>query len=355
MPELFQPIHKAVEIARHTRLQAANFLERFDALPGIVAASAIAQQHPPQPRLPGVAFQSLRQVETAAMFAVQAPADVGAVHPLAYQWKVALGDTEPAAYGRHFQQADDLADAKTAFGQRHQRVQCNQHRLTMPLALVGNGERDVAPGRRRVTAKHRLDVRCVGVDVWHHDDHVAGPKLRVAVECRQQLVVKNLHFPLRAVGIVKHHGIVLERIEGPCLPQHLCLGSERTNVVLDLVQQRRLIRISVGRENIDPALRSCHAALVRLGVVELVQQANVVPPLFAPGRQQGVGVLVEGIRVGQCRQFRVGLAALAVRRQQVTVADDVGPVKFAGIMDTEHHLADPAENGQGFQRLLRQG
>ena len=111
----------------------------------------------------------------------------------------------------------------------------------------------------------------------------------------------------------------------------------------------------MGRENIDPTLRSRHAALIRLGVVEFVQQANVVPPLFAPGRQQRVGVLVEGIRVGQCRQFRMGLAALAVRRQQVTVTDDVGPVKFAGVVNTEHHLTDPTENGQGFQSLLRQG
>ncbi len=110
----------------------------------------------------------------------------------------------------------------------------------------------------------------------------------------------------------------------------------------------------MGREDIDASVRRGDAALIGLRVVEFIQQADVVPALLAPGRQQGVGVLVQVVRIGQGRQFWMGLAPLTISGEQITVTDDIGPIEFAGVMDTKHHLADPAEDRQRFQRLLGQ-
>ena len=98
-------------------MQAGHLGVRLDAGPGLCLAQAVAQQHGPQPGLPGVAFQPLGQVQAVALAGVQAPADVGTLHPAADQWQVRLVQPEPGAQAGHFQQAQDLAGTKAAAGQ----------------------------------------------------------------------------------------------------------------------------------------------------------------------------------------------------------------------------------------------
>jgi len=126
------------------------------------------------------------------------------------------------------------------------------------------------------------------------------------------------------------------------------------NVILQLVQQGWFARFTMGGENVDLLVRGFEPVPVFLGIVEFVQQADVVPALFAPGRQQRIGVLVQLVRIGNLRQFRVSDTPFAFGLQQFPVTDDVGPVILAGVVDAQHHLAESAEYVQCFQGLTRQ-
>ena len=104
------------------------------------------------------------------------------------------------------------------------------------LALVGQGEGNMAAMTGGVTAEHRLDVRCVGVDVRHHHHHVSRSQAGIGVEGRQQLVVQDFHLPLWAVGFMKSDGVILRQIQRPLLLAGLPEWRQVVDIVLDLVQ-----------------------------------------------------------------------------------------------------------------------
>ena len=179
------------------------------------------------------------------------------------------------------------------------------------LSLVGNGERNVALAARRVATEHRLNMGRVHVDVRHHHDHIPGPQCRIGIERSQQLVVQNFHFPLGAVGVVEHHGMVAGQIHRALLLADFLQRRQVVDIVLQLVQQAGVIHIAMVGEDVDLLARRLETGAVVVRVVELIQQANVVPALFSPGRQQRVGVLVQLVRVVNLRQHRVCCAPLA--------------------------------------------
>ncbi|MNP76213.1 hypothetical protein D3C76_1734160 [compost metagenome] len=56
-------------------------------------------------------------------------------------------------------------------------------------------------------------MRCVGVDIRQHDNHVTRAQVRVGTEAGEQLVVKNLHFTLGAVSDMEAYRAILGRID----------------------------------------------------------------------------------------------------------------------------------------------
>ena len=165
------------------------------------------------------------------------------------------------------------------------------------LALVGNGERNVAFAARRIAAKYGLDVRRIHVDVRHHHNHIPGPQRGVGIERGQQLVVQDFHLPLGAMGVVEHHGMVPGQVHRALLLADFLQRRQVVDIVLQLVQQAGVIHIAMVSKDVDLLARRLEAGAVVVRVVELVQQADVVPALLAPGRQQRVGVLVQLVRV----------------------------------------------------------
>ena len=78
----------------------------------------------------------------------------------------------------------------------------------MAQPLVGDAERDEARVAAVDEAEYCLDVRRVGVDVRHHDDHVARTQASVGIEGGEELVVQHLDFALGAVGDVEADRVI---------------------------------------------------------------------------------------------------------------------------------------------------
>ncbi|MNN22333.1 hypothetical protein D3C81_1356890 [compost metagenome] len=88
----------------------------------------------------------------------------------------------------------------------------NQQRITAALALIGQGKRNEARISALQLPEYRADVRRIAVDIRHHHDHIPRAQLGVGTEAREQLVMEDLDFPLRAVGYVKTDRLILRQI-----------------------------------------------------------------------------------------------------------------------------------------------
>ena len=207
---------------------------------------------------------------------------------------------------------------------------------------------------RRHAAEHRLDVRAVGLDVGHHDDHVARRQrpavARGLLEHGQQLVVQDLHFALRVVGDVEAQRVVV------VAPRFALgrVGRQRFEIedgLLHLVQQGVAAGIL---EQVDAAPDGGKLRAIAVGLVEGVEQSDIVAPLFSPGGQQRIGVQVQVFvaRLGG----QAGLARMAALAglEQLAFLDDVGPVMPARVGHHQQYLAEAGQCGERLQGLLRQ-
>ena len=98
-------------------------------------------------------------------------------------------------------------------------------------------------------------------------------------------------------------------------------------------------------EQIDLVLKG---AAVAVRVVVVVEQADKIAALLAPGGQQRIDRVVR-------QGGEVTFAVVQLTAQQLFVLDDVRPVMLAGVLHQHQDLAVAAERRQGFQRLLGQG
>ncbi len=208
-------------------------------------------------------------------------------------------------------------------------LQRNQQRLLAALPLVSQGKGNRPRVVTTVLAEHRLNVRCVEIDVRHHDDDVARLEVRVSSKGGQQLIVQYFHFALRAVCQMKADGLITHRVDRR--PQCARLGqrSQLQNVLLQLLQQR----VAGGCfKQVNPATGdSGEARFVTGALIVLVEQVDVVTALLAPGRQQRMGVLMQGAVVQLNRAARSPLLTAVFVAQQVLIGNDIAPVVLAGV------------------------
>ncbi len=185
-------------------------------------------------------------------------------------------------------------------------------------------------------AEHRLHCGGVGVDVRHHHQHVPRAQRGVGVEGGEQLVVEDLHLAKGAVGDVKAQAAIQGRVDGRPGLASLLGRAQLEDVVLQLLEQPGDLGLLEGRiEEVDAQRLSVEQRPVGGLVVELVEQAQVVTALLAPGGQQRLGVQVQlGIVEFQRHAGAVALAP-ASGAQQVLVLDDVRPVVAAGVVHAE--------------------
>lgn len=258
--------------------------------------------------------------------------------------QVGLVDAETPAQCRDVQQVEDLAHGETAVGQFQQVLQGDQQRLATALSLVGQGIGNEALVVARHLAEHRLDVRCVGVDVGDHDDHVARLQARIGVEAGEQLVVEDLHFALRAVGHMEaDRGVAPRRHRRPVLAGFR-QWAQFEDIVLQLAEQP--VRGLLAEQVDAPAVDLAEQVPIAVRVVVAVEQVDVVAALLAPGRQQRLGMLVLAVLVEVGGDAGAALLAAVLVAQQVLVGDDVGPVVATGVVHAEQHLAEPGQGGQ---------
>ncbi|MNH05382.1 hypothetical protein D3C79_647040 [compost metagenome] len=173
-------------------------------------------------------------------------------------------------------------------------------------------------------------MRCIVVDCREHHDDVTWAQGGVGTEAGQQLVVQDLYFALWAVGDVEAHGAVLRQID--LRPQLTGFGkrAQFEDIVLQLLEQ--CCRLAFA-EQVDASIAEC--ALVAAWVIITVEQVDVVAALFAPGGQQGVGVLVQGLVIQLHGHALLALLALVLVAQQVLVGDDVRPVMATRVVHTQ--------------------
>ena len=106
-------------------------------------------------------------------------------------------------------------------------------------------------------------------------------------------------------------------------------------------------------EQVDATIAECRT--IAVGVVIAVQQVDVVATLFAPGGEQRVGVLVQGLRIdGDRHAGFTGLAVVFVS-EQVFVGDDGGPMVATRVVHAEQDLAETGQARECFQSLGWQG
>jgi hypothetical protein len=136
-------------------------------------------------------------------------------------------------------------------------------------------------------------VRRVGIDVRHHDDDVARAQRGVGVAGGEQLVVEDLDLALRTVGDMEADRASRAGSTGRPVVARLGQGAQLEDVVLQLLQQGRR-RVGLNRSMRWPMAAKClQVAGARRLLVVLVEQADEIAPLLAPGGQQGLRVQVQ--------------------------------------------------------------
>ena len=142
------------------------------------------------------------------MLAVKAPTDAGLVDPASQLWQVAFVDAEAFAHGGHIQQVENVGGGEAPLGQ----VQQGFHGLGQggrgTGTAVAEGIGEIARIVPFQPAEYGVDVRCIGFDVRHHHDHVAGLQARVVAETVEQFILEDFHFPLGAVADAEMEGAV---------------------------------------------------------------------------------------------------------------------------------------------------
>ena len=179
LAQLLQMPVEAFQQARHRAdqrsIEPADLVVRLDAGEGVARTHCVAQQHAPQAETPGVLFQILAQTQRLPLTRIQPPAHTGTLQPAAQGGQLILGDGEALTQRGDIQQIEYLANAEAAVRQAQQMLQCDDHRLLAAQSLIGQGEGNETRVVTGELAEHCLDMRCVGIDVRHHDDHVARP------------------------------------------------------------------------------------------------------------------------------------------------------------------------------------
>ena len=221
------------------------------------------------------------------------------------QWQLVIADPESPAHCRHVQQVEHVRHGDARLRQAQQLLHCSQQGIVVTLALVGDRERDMPCVALIQQSEDSLDVRRIDRDVGHHHDDVAWPQTGVRRKRSEQLVVQHLHLALRPVRHMK-----TDRPIGPHIhrrPARPCFRkrAQVADVILDLLEQRGL---PVRLEAVDALADGRKALRVAFALVVDVEQPDKVATLLAPGRQQGLGVQVQGL---------VGDGALPARAAQL--------------------------------------
>ena len=343
------------QAARELGVEPADLGIGLDALParGLrqlgQRAGRIAQQHALQAEPGAVLLAAGGQVELLALAGMQAPADAGAAHPLRQLRQLFGLDAEAVGHGRHLEQVDQLAQAAALARQPQQPLDGADDRAAGPGAQVGDVERDMASVLARVLAEHGPDRGRHQLHVGHHDHDVERVQVRAGQQA-QQLVVQHLELAHRAVRQMEQdRAVVLGQRRA------VAVRVERLQVpdaLLDSCQQRRGGAFLLFVEQVDAQAREALAG--GHAVVEIVELADEVAPLPAPGRQQRVGMQVQVFQrqLGQLDTLAQRVAP-APGSEQLAPLHDVAPVEAAGVGHRQHHLAVPGQAGQGLQRRAR--
>ena len=140
-----------------------------------------------------------------------------------------------AAVKRH---CGRCSSASTALGQRRGGAG----------AAVAEGVGQMARVIPFQAAEHGVDVGRVGFNVRHHHDHVPGAQVRVGGEARQQGVLQDFHFPLRAVGDAEPQRAVGLRRRAL---RRRRVGGQFQHILLELLQQGSGPLLAL-RQKVDP-------------------------------------------------------------------------------------------------------
>ena len=182
-----------------------------------------------------------------------------------------------------------------------------------------------AGGRRRPRcAGHRWSISGTITRMSRGGSGCAGP-LRVG-EGVEQLIVEDLDLALRAVGDEEAQAAIAAGIDRAGRRRRS--GSGRSSRMSSCSCCSRLalpgLRPQRGLEQIDLEVLG-RSALVAGAVVVLIEQADVVAALLAPGRQQWMAVQVQLGLIEVLRDF-AGADATVGGSEQLAALDDIAPV-----------------------------
>ncbi|EXI73639.1 MAG: hypothetical protein AW07_02325 [Candidatus Accumulibacter sp. SK-11] len=126
------------------------------------------------------------------------------------------------------------------------------------------------------------------------------------------------------------------------------------DVILQLLQQAGGAAGFKQIDSLSDRLQLPPAARPRLVLVVLVEQADEIASLFAPGRQQRLRMHVQQFLGQLGRHSLAPLLAVVPAAQQVAVGDDVGPVVPARVVHADQDLRPARQCRQDLERLLWQ-
>ena len=144
----------------------------------------------------------------------------------------------------------------------------------------------------------------------------------------EQLILQYFNFPLGAVGQVKSDGAIVRGYVRFFLagPGQRCQVKDR---LLYPAQQRGIFFLG---GKIGKQVNFFKTLPVFLRAVVSIQETDIVPSLFSPGRQKRVNRVVQRFRA--CFMGGAGMGKMTglFKFQQFTVFHDVGPVEPAGVV-----------------------
>ena len=345
-------LHPLRQAAQQLRAQPAHLGQRLDTLPSQALAGGIAHEQTPQTKGPGVLIHAarLRHAPALTVRGVQAPAHTGAGQPVLQHAHIGGLQTKTLLHGGHFKQTQTVGQTDARGGQAQQAFQGLDQRH-FARGSVGYRKRNVPRRARRKAAKHRLNMRGKLGHVGHHHHHVARLQVRLCVQPSQDLIVQNLHFALRAVRAHQGDRAVICRLGLRLGGQ----GLQVQNIGLQLLQLVKLLAPrGLGGFKYFYLLQHLGIAF---GLVITIEQVQIIAPLLAPRRQQGMGLGMQIGRIaGQRGHRHTGFAFLPRACMQAGAPiDHMAPVMTTGVLHHHQDLREFAQRRQGFDRLHGQG
>ncbi len=173
-PPLLQALEYLIKLADQCSFEATDFGVGLDPLIFPRRSTGVSEQHPLQPKKPGILLPTASQAQALALRPVEAPTYPGSHNPSAKLGQLLRVQTKTIGNRRHVQQIQNLRDPDPMLVDLEQPFTGNKHRDMISFLLIDNREGKVARIISPILSKGCANGGSKVRDIGNHDDNVSG-------------------------------------------------------------------------------------------------------------------------------------------------------------------------------------